>query len=215
MLHGDETVVFADAGYRGVEKRPEAKARHPAVNWLVAIIPDKCRVLRDRPSDLIVNWIEQIKASVGAKAEHPFRVIKCQFGFRKVCYKSLSKHTHQLLVMFELSNLWMVRKRILQGRWGHRVRDLGKAERTYEQKRKYEIATPNPSDFAPPRLFSLSPLVNMRSAELPYPSAVFGKSFKRGLLAPQKAAFLCRCSCQGRATKLSYPIRCSIPTGFV
>lgn len=24
LLHGDETVVFADAGYRGATKRPEA-----------------------------------------------------------------------------------------------------------------------------------------------------------------------------------------------
>ena len=77
LLHGDETVVFADAGYRGVEKRPEVKVRHPAVNWQVAMMPSKRRVLSDSPSDLIVDQIEQMKASVCGKAEHPFRVIKC------------------------------------------------------------------------------------------------------------------------------------------
>ena len=30
-------------------------------------------------------------------------------------YRGLAKNTSQLLVMFALSNLWMVRKRILQG----------------------------------------------------------------------------------------------------
>ena len=114
LLHGDESVVFADAGYPGVEKRPEAKVRHPAVNLLVAMIPSKRRVLSDSPSDLIVDQIEQMKASVRGKAEHPFRVIKCQFGFRKVRYKGLAQNARQLLVMFALSNLWTVRKRILQ-----------------------------------------------------------------------------------------------------
>ena len=50
-----------------------------------------------------------------SKVEHPFRVIKCQFGHRKVRYRGLAKNTSQLLVMFALSNLWMVRKRISRG----------------------------------------------------------------------------------------------------
>jgi IS5 family transposase len=42
-------------------------------------------------------------------------VIKCQFGHRKVRYRGLAKNKSQLLVMFAMSHLWMVRKRILQG----------------------------------------------------------------------------------------------------
>jgi IS5 family transposase len=59
--------------------------------------------------------IEKIKASIRAKVEHPFRVIKCQFGHRKTRYRGLAKNTSQLLVMFALSNLWMVRKRMIEG----------------------------------------------------------------------------------------------------
>jgi IS5 family transposase len=33
-------------------------------------------------------------------------------------YRGLAKNTHELRVMFALSNLWMVRKRILQGAVG-------------------------------------------------------------------------------------------------
>jgi IS5 family transposase len=62
--------------------------------------------------------LEKTKASIRAKVEHPFRVIKCQFGHRKTRYRGLAKNTSQLLVMFALSNLWMVRKRILQGAVG-------------------------------------------------------------------------------------------------
>ena len=53
-----------------------------------------------------------------AKVEHPFRVLKCQFGFTRVRYKGLVKNTAQLITLFALSNLWMVRKRIIQGAIG-------------------------------------------------------------------------------------------------
>ena len=53
-------------------------------------------------------------ASVRAKVEHPCRVIKRQFGHVKVRYRGLAKNTAQLVTLFALSNLWMVRKRILQ-----------------------------------------------------------------------------------------------------
>ena len=43
----------------------------------------------------------------------PFRVIKRQFGFVKVKYRGLAKNTANLVTLFALSNLWMVRKRLL------------------------------------------------------------------------------------------------------
>ncbi|GEM_PF-3443281 len=42
--------------------------------------------------------------------EHPFRVIKRQFGHVKVRYRGLGKNTAQLHTLFALSNLWMARK---------------------------------------------------------------------------------------------------------
>ncbi|MEY4505795.1 MAG: hypothetical protein RL297_373 [Pseudomonadota bacterium] len=68
-----------------------------------------------QPAGLLKEKLEKLKASVRAKVEHPFRVIKRQFGHRKVRYRGLAKNTSQLLVMFALSKLWMVHKRILQG----------------------------------------------------------------------------------------------------
>ena len=115
LLHGNEIVVFADAGYQGAAKRPEATG----VDWHVAMRPGKRRAL-DKQTELgaLLDKAEQLKASVRAKVEHPFRVIKCQFGFTKVRYKGLAKNTAQLLTLFALSNLWMARRRILQGALG-------------------------------------------------------------------------------------------------
>ena len=110
LLHGEESVVFADAGYRGAEKREEATG----VAWQVAMRPGKRKVLdKNSPWGNLLDKAEQMKASVRAKVEHPFRVIKCQFGFTKVRYKGLAKNTAQLITLFALSNLWMARRQLM------------------------------------------------------------------------------------------------------
>jgi transposase, IS5 family len=116
LLHGQEEVVFADSGYRGVHKREEVQAQHPKVDWQIAMMPGQRKAMdKSKPVNALKEQLEKVKASIRAKVEHPFRVIKCQFGHRKVRYRGLTKNTSQLVVMFALSNLWMVRKRILQG----------------------------------------------------------------------------------------------------
>lgn len=115
LLHGKEADVFADAGYQGAMKRPEATG----VEWHVAMRPGKRRVLdKSRISHQLVEQLEKIKAGIRAKVEHPFRVIKCQFGFVKVRYRGLAKNTAQLVTLFALSNLWMARKRLMAGARG-------------------------------------------------------------------------------------------------
>jgi IS5 family transposase len=114
LLHGQETDVFADSGYRGVEKREEIQAKHPDVNWHIAMMPGKRRALKkDTPMGAILDKLERTKASIRAKVEHPFRVIKRQFGYVKVKYRGLAKNTANLMTLFALSNIWMVRKRLL------------------------------------------------------------------------------------------------------
>ena len=110
LLHGQETDVFADAGYRGADKRPDAKED---VQWHVAMRPGLRKLLdKADPMDALTEQVERIKASIRAKVEHPFRVIKRQFGHVKVRYRGLAKNTAQLHTLFALANLWMVRKRL-------------------------------------------------------------------------------------------------------
>ena len=66
--------------------------------------------------DALVDKVEKLKASVRAKVEHPVRIIKRQFGHMKVRYCGLKKNTAQLVTLFALSNLWMVRGRLLDAR---------------------------------------------------------------------------------------------------
>ena len=110
LLHGEETHAFGDAGYRGVDKREEAQGPR----WHVAMQPGKRRKL-----DLTRKWAqlldkaEQLKASVRAKVEHPFHVVKNLFRHRKVRYKGLAKNTAQLFSLFGLANLVVVKRQLL------------------------------------------------------------------------------------------------------
>ena len=113
LVHGQETDVLADAGYQGVDKRAETQGIN--VNWHVAMRPGKRKAL-DKNTSLgaILDQLEQAKARMRAKVEHPFRVTKRQFGHVKVRYRGLAKNTAQLHTLFALSNLWMVRRTLLQ-----------------------------------------------------------------------------------------------------
>jgi IS5 family transposase len=112
LVHGEESDVFADAGYQGVAKREETQGIE--ANWHVAMRPGKRKALdKSTPMGEIMDKLEQAKARIRAKVEHPFRVIKQQFGHAKVRYRGLAKNTARLTMLFALSNLWMVRKRLL------------------------------------------------------------------------------------------------------
>jgi transposase, IS5 family len=109
LLHGQEEDAFGDAGYQGVHKRPEHAGTQ--VRWHVALRAGKRKALEpSRAIDRIHEKLEQLKASVRAKVEHPFRVIKQQFGHAKVRYRGLAKNTARLTMLFAMSNLWMVRR---------------------------------------------------------------------------------------------------------
>ena len=112
LLHGQETQAWGDAGYQGAGKRPDAK---DGVLWNIDMRPGKRKQLdRTQLIESLTDQIERIKASIRAKVEHPFRVIKRQFGHVKVRYRGLAKNTAQLHTLFALSNLWMARGHLMQ-----------------------------------------------------------------------------------------------------
>jgi IS5 family transposase len=88
LLHGEENMVGADAGYTGVEKRPEHEGRE--VIWQIAARRSTYKKLSKRSALYKAKRkIEKAKARVRAKVEHPFRVIKRQFGYVKTRFRGL------------------------------------------------------------------------------------------------------------------------------
>ncbi|MFX7949464.1 transposase, partial [Acinetobacter baumannii] len=86
LLHGQETDVFADAGYQGADKRAESDGK---ALWHVAMRPGMRKALPDTRQGRRQERIESMKASLRALVEHPFHVIKNRFGHRKVRYRGL------------------------------------------------------------------------------------------------------------------------------
>lgn len=109
LLHGEERVVHADAGYTGAQHRIE----RTDMTWKIARKRGQVKAMPEGAAKQRVERAEYKKASIRARVEHPFRVIKRQFGLMKVRFRGLAKNTSHLLTLFALSNLWMVRKRLI------------------------------------------------------------------------------------------------------
>ncbi|ENO0812401.1 IS5 family transposase (plasmid) [Citrobacter freundii] len=118
LLHGEEQFVSADAGYQVAPQREELA--EVDVDWLIAERPGKVRTLKQHPrkNKTAIN-IEYMKASIRAKVEHPFRIIKRQFGFVKARYKGLLKNDNQLAMLFTLANLFRADQMIRQWERSH------------------------------------------------------------------------------------------------
>jgi transposase, IS5 family len=111
LLHGEETVAFGDSAYLGADKREDSLGSN--VTWHVAMKRGKRKAIPQGPMKNTIERLEKLKASVRARVEHQFRVVKQQFGYSKVRYRGLVKNTAQLVTLFALSNLWMVRRQLL------------------------------------------------------------------------------------------------------
>jgi IS5 family transposase len=85
------------------------------VQWHIAARPSDIAKLPDGRARQRLEKQEHGKASVRAKVEHPFRVIKRQFGLTKVRFRGLAKNTAHVVTLFALSNPWMARKKLMAG----------------------------------------------------------------------------------------------------
>ena len=106
LLHGEERAVFGDKGYVSDEDKRMARAN--GIFWGGL---DKAKP-RKKLSAGQLRRNRQL-SSVRAKVEHPFRVLKRQFGYAKVRYKGLMKNTVQVLTLFALTNLYLARRKLL------------------------------------------------------------------------------------------------------
>ncbi|MBZ3928318.1 IS5 family transposase [Xanthomonas citri] len=104
LLHDKEDSVFGDSGYTGADKREELQDCQAAL--FIAARPSTIQAIGNKGEQRAQEqrW-ERFKASVRAKVEHPFRVIKRQFGYTKVRYRGLAMNTAQVLTLFALGGL--------------------------------------------------------------------------------------------------------------
>jgi IS5 family transposase len=92
-----------------VEKRPENIGK--SVTWHVAMKRSQRKALPNNKLGRLTEKLEHLKASVRAKVEHPFHVIKNLFRHRKTRYRGLAKNTAQLFTLFAFANLVLAGRR--------------------------------------------------------------------------------------------------------
>jgi IS5 family transposase len=107
LVRKDDTLCYADSGYTGIAKRDEIVSdEHLAsMEWKTAKRPSAIKELRETD-----NWehlIETRKASVRARVEHPFLIVKRQFGWAKTRYRGLAKNDNLMCALFALANIAM------------------------------------------------------------------------------------------------------------
>jgi len=107
LVRADDEVVYTDAGYQGVDKRKEiTDDEHLSrVRWRVA--PRK-GTLKAMPAH--DRAVASRQASVRAKVEHPFLIVKRDFGFTKTRYRGMAKNLNHLHMLFASAN-WLMRSR--------------------------------------------------------------------------------------------------------
>ncbi|MDQ3152749.1 MAG: IS5 family transposase [Actinomycetota bacterium] len=109
LVRDDDEVVYADAGYQGVEKRPDVTASQglSGVEWRIAA---RKGALAAMPGP--DRAIASAQAGVRAKVEHPFLIVKRDFGFVKTRYRGIAKNLNHLNMLFASAN-WLMRGRAL------------------------------------------------------------------------------------------------------
>lgn len=107
LIRADDEIVYADAGYQGVTKRPDitADAHLSQVEYQIAARKSRLAAMAGPDRDA-----ETRKASVRAKVEHVFLIIKRDFGFTKTRYRGLAKNLNHLQMLVASAN-WLMRGR--------------------------------------------------------------------------------------------------------
>ena len=108
LIRPDDTVVYGDSGYLGIEKREEiASDEHlSGIDYRINRRPGKAyRKFADN-GQAWEKAIERQKSAVRSKVEHPFRFVKVQCGFRKTVYRGIQKNLNRLQVLFASANLY-------------------------------------------------------------------------------------------------------------
>ena len=107
VLHGKETRVWGDSAYQG--QREAIRKAAPQAQDFTHHRGNRASALSDE--EVAKN---RTKSRVRARVEHPFRILKCVFGFRKVCYRGIAKNLNRLQVSFALVNLYTKRRQLLR-----------------------------------------------------------------------------------------------------
>jgi IS5 family transposase len=108
LKRGDERALFGDKGYYDEKRKREARK-----HGVFCGVLDKAKRGAKGALSNRQQRRNRKKSSVRAKVEFPFRVVKRLWGHMRTRYRGIAKNAAQFTTLFALSNLYLVRKKIL------------------------------------------------------------------------------------------------------
>ncbi len=106
LLRGEEATAHGDRGYADKTREPDRPRGEDDVGrrWFVPFKRSKgCDTTPEQ------KRLNRLLAALRSAVEHPFRVLKRQFGYRVVRYRGLFKNEQNLFSHFALINLHLAR----------------------------------------------------------------------------------------------------------
>ena len=109
LLRPDDEVMYGDAGYSGMAKRPEIQAdEHLAAIDYRTNTRNRLHWKKQAPGFDWDRHLEYQKSRVRSKVEYVFLIIKRLFGYRKVRYRGLAKNRTHAYTLTACANLFML-----------------------------------------------------------------------------------------------------------
>ena len=109
LIREDDRIVYGDAGYTGLAKRPEfiSDAHLSSIDYRVNT-RNRLHGPAKAPGFDWDRYIEYQKSRVRSKVEYVFLIIKQRFGYRKVRYRGLKKNRAHAYILGACANLFML-----------------------------------------------------------------------------------------------------------
>lgn len=109
LIRKDDEVAYGDSGYSGADKWEEIRNDEhlSKIEFRINKRPSSINVPKTYKG---INWDKQIekrKSSTRCKVEHPFLIVKKQFGYAKVAYRGIAKNMNRFHILFASANLVM------------------------------------------------------------------------------------------------------------
>ena len=109
LIREDDEVVYGDSGYLNIEEHLDSisEDQKSGLTFRINVRPSSIKM---SPKYNGIRWDENIenrKSSTRCKVEHPFLIVKQQFGYNKTAYKGIAKNMNRFNILFACANLVM------------------------------------------------------------------------------------------------------------
>ena len=101
LIREDDAVVYGDSGYTGIGKRETVvnDERLSKIDYRIVMRSSSLKTPKDYAGVQWDRMIENRKASIRCKVEHPFLIVKRQFGYCKTAYRGIKKNMNRFFML--------------------------------------------------------------------------------------------------------------------